>query len=83
MEVHIRLQKFGKVASKRSNYRVVAISRKSSRHSRPLEHLGYYNPKDNPASLHIDLEKLEKWIKKGAIMSDTVRSLVKKTKKSA
>ena len=81
MEVRIRLQKAGKTSNKRYNYRVVAISRTSSRQGRHLDHLGYYDPSKKPASLNIDLEKLQKWINTGAQMSETVGSLVKEFKR--
>ena len=80
MEVKIRLQKAGKIASKRYNYRIVAIPRNKNRDSRHLEIIGYYDPAKKPAVLHIDHEKLNKWLKQGAQMSDTVRSLAKKAK---
>jgi len=80
MEVRIRLQKAGKAASKRYNYRFIAISRASSRQSRALEILGHYDPSKQPAVVSINREKLDKWIKRGARMSDTVRSLLKKAK---
>ena len=78
MEVRIRLQKAGKSTSKHNNYRIVAMSRQQSRQSRNLEILGFYDPAKQPAVISVDHVKLDKWIKKGAQMSDTVRSLVKK-----
>lgn len=81
MEVRIRLQKAGKPSKGRYNYRVVAISKASSRDSRNLEILGHYSPAKQPAEIVIHQEKLDKWVKNGAQMSDTVRSLVKKTQK--
>ena len=83
MEVRIRLQKGGKTASKRYNYRIVAIARSMARQGRHLDILGYYDPSKNPASFSIDTGKLDKWIKKGARMTDTIRSLVKKHKKTS
>ncbi|MFH1360135.1 MAG: 30S ribosomal protein S16 [Candidatus Omnitrophota bacterium] len=82
MEVRIRLQKAGKVANKRYNFRFVAISRQSSRDSRHLDILGYYDPSKKPAQISINHAKLDQWLKKGARMSETVRSLVKKSKKT-
>ena len=82
MEVRIRLQKAGKLSNKRSNYRVVAISRASSRQARNLDILGYYDPSQKPASLSINEEKLEKWVKQGARMTDTVSSLLKIQRKA-
>ncbi len=83
MEVRLRLQKSGKSANKHNNYRIVAIAKSKSRDGRHLEVVGYYDPAKKPAGLQIDVEKLEKWIEKGAQMSDTVRSLTKQVKKTA
>jgi small subunit ribosomal protein S16 len=80
MEVRIRLQKAGKAANKNYNYRVVAISKANARDGKHLELLGYYDPAKKPASLAIDKVKLDKWLNKGAQMSDTVKSLVKSLK---
>ncbi len=83
MEVCIRMQRIGKSINKVANYRVVAIPKAKSRDARTLEILGYYDPTKKPASLSVNLEKLDKWIGQGAIMSDTVRSLVKKLRKAS
>jgi small subunit ribosomal protein S16 len=82
MEVAIRLQKAGIKASRgHRNYRIVAISKTKSRDSNHLEILGHYDPDKKPAELKVDHAKLEKWLKVGAQMSDTVKSLVRKSKK--
>ena len=80
MEVRIRLQKAGKPSSKKCNYRVVAMSKNQPRQADSLDILGYYDPAKKPATFSINKEKLEKWVKQGAQMSETVRSLVKKAK---
>ena len=80
MEVRIRLQKPGKSASKRYNYRIVAISRERARQGGHLDILGHYDPSKKPAVFSINKEKLEKWVKQGARMSETIASLVKKNK---
>jgi len=81
MQVRIRLQRAGKSASKRYNYRIVAISKAKARDSRHLEILGHYDAAKKPATFSINQEKLNKWLGQGAQMSDTVRTLVKKNKK--
>ena len=81
MEVRIRLQKVGKTSNKHYNYRVVAISRSSARQGKHLDILGHYDPARKPAVLSINREKLEQWVKRGARMSDTVRSLLEQSKK--
>lgn len=82
MEVKIRLQRAGKAANKRHNYRVVAINRTETRDGRHLDLLGYYDPAKKPAVVSIDKEKLDKWLKKGARMSATVKALVKNLKEN-
>ncbi|MFA5060251.1 MAG: 30S ribosomal protein S16 [Candidatus Omnitrophota bacterium] len=80
MEVRIRLQKSSKGANRSTNYRIVAISRTVTRDGRRLEILGYYDPSKKPALLSVNKEKLDAWVKKGARMSDTIKSLVAKLK---
>jgi small subunit ribosomal protein S16 len=82
MEVVIRLQKAGKSANKCYNYRIVAMSRARSRQYKHLDLLGYYDAAKNPGSFMINREKLERWLKNGAQMSDTVKTLAKKHAKS-
>lgn len=76
MSVKVRMTRSG--SKKRPFYRIVAINSDSRRDGRPLEFIGYYNPCTNPGTLSIDAEKLNAWIEKGAEMTDTVRTLVKK-----
>ena len=80
MEVRIRLQKVG-AAKKRYNYRIVAINKTNKRQGVTLDIVGHYDPAKKPAAVSIDQEKLNKWVKNGAQMSDTVRSLLKKVQK--
>lgn len=80
MEVRIRLQKAGKASNKAYNYRIVALPRKEGRDGRTLDILGYYDPAKKPAAFSLDKEKINAWVAKGAQMSDTVRSLMKKAK---
>ncbi|MEI7999392.1 MAG: 30S ribosomal protein S16, partial [Candidatus Omnitrophota bacterium] len=80
MEVRIRLQKAGKAANKAYNYRIVALPRDGGRDNRALEILGYYDPAKKPATSSLNKEKINAWVAKGAQLSDTVRSLLKKAK---
>ena len=81
MEVKIRMQRVGSPAQKQINWRIVAIPKSSPRDGRVLETLGYYDPAKKPAVYKLDVSKVDSWIKKGAQMSDTVRSLYNKSKK--
>ena len=80
MEVRIRLQKAGKAATKAYNWRIVALPRKEGRDGRTLDILGYYDPAKKPAAFSLNKDKINAWVAKGAQLSDTVRSLMKKAK---
>ena len=75
MAVKVRLTRMG--SKKRPFYRIVAIDGEKRRDGRALEFLGYYNPMVDPAEIKVDKEKVDQWVEKGAIVSDTVRSLLK------
>ena len=74
--VKIRLQRGG--AKKRPFYRIVALDERRQRDGRALEFLGTYDPNHEPARIQLDAAGIQAWVDKGAILSDTVRSLVKR-----
>lgn len=76
MAVKLRLKRMG--SKKRPFYRVVAADSRSPRDGRFIEEVGYYNPIAEPAEVKIDEEKALKWLKDGAIPTDTVRDLFSK-----
>jgi len=76
MAVKIRLKRMG--AKKAPFYRVVVADSRYPRDGRFIEEIGTYNPLTNPATVNIDKEKAEKWIKNGAQPTDTVRALLAK-----
>ena len=80
MAVAIRLKKVSDTSKKRYNYRVVVMDDLNPRDGRVIEELGYYDPAKKPAALKIDKEKIEEWLKKGARISPTVKSFLKKQK---
>ncbi len=65
---------------KQPHYRIVAADSRAPRDGRFVENLGYYNPIPNPAALKVDLERVEYWVGRGAIVSPTVGSLVSKAR---
>jgi small subunit ribosomal protein S16 len=79
MPVMIRLKRVSDTAKKRTNFRIVVIDGTRSRDGRAIEEVGFYDPSKKPAVLKIDRERIETWVKKGAQLSDTVRSFMKKT----
>lgn len=81
MATHIRLRRIGKNPTKKPHFRVSVFDERKGRDSRFIEELGFYNPLNGQMKLKI--ERLEYWLKTGATPSDTVRSLLKKSKKEA
>ncbi len=79
--VRIRLTRVG--AKKKPFYRVQAIDQRRRRDGRPLEFLGTYDPNSDPATIKLKTEAIDAWLAKGAQMSDTVASLVKRAKREA
>ena len=77
MAVKIRLTRIGK--KKEPSYRVVVADARMPRDGRFVEESGFYNPLTDPATVKIDAEKAQKWIKNGAQPTDTVRALLKKS----
>ena len=75
MAVKLRLTRLGD--HKNPLYRIVATDSRSKRDGEYLEKIGTYNPHTNPATLNIDEEVALKWLKTGAIPSDTVKNLFK------
>ena len=58
-------------------YRIVVADARSPRDGRCIEEIGTYNPLTNPATLTVDAEKAQAWIKNRAQPTDTVRGLLK------
>jgi small subunit ribosomal protein S16 len=63
-------------SKKRPFFRVVVTDSRTARDSSFVEVLGYYNPRTAPETLKLDRERLDHWMKTGAVPSDTVRTLV-------
>ncbi len=76
MAVKLRLKRMG--AKKRPFYRIVAADSRSPRDGRFIEVVGTYNPIMEPAEIKVDEEIALKWLKNGAIPTDTVRDLLRK-----
>jgi small subunit ribosomal protein S16 len=70
----IRLRRTG--SKKRPFFRVVVTDSRTARDSSFVEVLGFYNPRTKPETLELKRDRLEHWVKAGAVASDTVRTLV-------
>jgi len=74
LAVKIRLARAG--AKKAPFYRVVAADSRAPRDGRFIEILGRYNPRTDPSTIEMDIEKVDAWLAKGATPSDTVARLI-------
>ena len=76
MAVKLRLKRMG--AKQKPFYRIVAADSRTKRDGKFLENIGTYNPIKVPAEIKVDEEKALYWLSKGAIPTDTVRSILSK-----
>ena len=72
--IKLRLKRFGK--KREASFRLVATNSTSRRDGRPLEELGFYNPRTKETRL--DTEAIRARLSQGAQPTDTVRSLLEK-----
>ena len=75
--IKLRLKRFGK--KKEASFRIVACNSTSRRDGRPLQELGFYNPRTKETRL--DTEALRARLSQGAQPTDVVRTLLEKTER--
>jgi small subunit ribosomal protein S16 len=77
--VVIRLARGG--AKKRPFYNIVVTDSRSRRDGRFIERVGFYNPiaTAKEESLRLSLDRISYWQERGALLSDTVSGLVKRS----
>jgi len=81
MAVKIRMTRTG--ANKDISDRVVATDGRCPRDGKHLEIVGWYDPKRTGVNFELKMDRIEYWKSKGAQLSDTVKSLVKKVHRAA
>lgn len=72
--IKLRLKRYGK--KRQASYRIVAAKSTSRRDGRPLEELGFYNPRTDETLL--DVPGLVRRLQQGAKPTDTVRRILEK-----
>ena len=79
MAVKLRLKRLGR--KNHPFYRLSAIDSRSPRDGRVIEELGFYDPtlKDQGKQFVAKLDRCRYWLDTGAIPSETVSSLLKKS----
>lgn len=73
--VRLRLRRVG--AKKQPSYRLVATDKEMPRDGRFLEILGNYNPRTEPATIHLEEDRIYEWMSKGAQPSESVVKIFK------
>lgn len=83
MALKIRLTRVGAVH--KPYYRVVVAEARSRRDGAAVEVLGQYQPtnKGEAKQVNIDLARVDYWISKGALPTETAGALIKRLKKAA
>lgn len=76
MAVKLRLTRIGRHED--PFYRIVAADSRFARDGRIIEQIGYFDPDKGVENAVIDEEKAMKWLNNGAVLSDTVRSILSK-----
>ena len=76
MAAVIRLKRMGTL--KKPAHRIIVIDKRRARDSRPIEIIGTYDPKTDPAKVTVKKERAEYWLGVGAIPSPAVRTLLRK-----
>ncbi|MBW2040095.1 MAG: 30S ribosomal protein S16 [Deltaproteobacteria bacterium] len=76
MAVKIRLARFG--SKKKPFYRIIVSDARAPRDGRFIERVGTYDPKQDPPSIHVDKDRVMKWLLEGAQPTPTVAQLLKR-----
>ncbi len=80
MPVKIRLSRLGKKNA--PQFRIVAVDSRRKRDGAFLEDLGTYNPITGKL-VQFHLDRINDWVSKGAILTESVHRLKKQYKRSA
>ncbi len=81
--VTIRLARGG--TKNRPFYQVVVVDNRNPRDGRFIERVGFFNPiaTGQAKTLHLDMKRIEYWIRNGAAASNRVHKLIKDVSKAA
>jgi len=74
--VKIRLRRVG--ATKQPSYRIIVTHSESPRDGRFIEKIGFFNPRTEPETVQLDVERAQYWLGQGAQPSEAVARLLRK-----
>ena len=72
--VKMRLVRMGD--KKSPVYRIVVVDARKAATGEYIEKIGFYDPRSNPVTLEVDVEKARDWLGKGVQPTETVKSLL-------
>ncbi len=75
--VKMRLVRMGD--KKSPVYRIVVVDARKAATGEYIDKVGFYDPKSNPVTLTVDVEKAKDWLAKGVQPTETVKSLLVQT----
>lgn len=81
MAVAIRLRREG--AKNRPHYKIVVADQRSPRDGKFIEIIGKYDPTKEGENFTLELDRAEYWLGVGARPSQTVGSIINKSRKKA
>jgi small subunit ribosomal protein S16 len=73
--VRLRLRRIG--LRGQPTYRIIAADKEAPRDGRFLEILGVYNPRTEPATIHLDEKRIFRWMRNGAQPTESVEKIFK------
>ena len=59
-------------------YRIVVVDARKAATGEYIEKIGFFDPKTEPATLTLDVEKAKDWLAKGVQPTETVKNLLVK-----
>src|SRR5262245_46813403 len=60
-------------------YRIVVADSRAKRDGRAIEHIGIYQPKENPSVIEVKSDRVQHWLSVGAQPSEPVQRILEKT----
>jgi small subunit ribosomal protein S16 len=81
MALKIRLTKVGSVHQ--PLYRVAVAEARSRRDGAPVEIIGTYRPGDKGNPINLKMDRVEYWLSKGALPTNTMHAMIKKARRAA
>lgn len=81
MALKIRLSRIG--STHQPHYRIVVAETRSRRDGDAVETLGTYDPRTKGKQVNLRLDRVDYWIGKGAKPTDTLHSIIKRSRRAA